>query len=249
MSVCVRSSWLWRLPSHLAPAFPGSNTRHRLPGLLMLLLQRTVDPHCCSLSFCACLTSSPPPPAPRLPAVGAGVPGAAGTGGRRGQGACVRVGRAVGGQGWAGRSAGTDMIVMLAWSCVARVSPNADPASRHSGPSPSVAKTTQRYTSPPPHHHRFSLGWYRYLLRRSTGRVLLPCRCKLFAICWVLGISCTLRDFTNLPYHCPIAHLQPLPPTLPPQAPLYLMPLSGRHVHGPEVHTTTCVVKLLTGYT
>ena len=26
------------------------------------------------------------------------------------------------------------------------------------------------------------------------------------AICWVLGISCTLRDFTNLPYHCPIAH-------------------------------------------
>ena len=35
---------------------------------------------------------------------------------------------------------------------------------------------------------------------------LLPCRCKLFAICSVLGISCTLRDFTNLPYHCPIAH-------------------------------------------
>ncbi|PNW88219.1 hypothetical protein CHLRE_01g019750v5 [Chlamydomonas reinhardtii] len=33
------------------------------------------------------------------------------------------------------------------------------------------------------------------------------------------------------------------------KAPLYLMPLSGRHVHGPEVHTTTCVVKLLTGYT
>ena len=28
----------------------------------------------------------------------------------------------------------------------------------------------------------------------------LHCRCKLFAICWGLGIStCTLRDFTNLP--------------------------------------------------
>ncbi|KAG2444490.1 hypothetical protein HXX76_001240 [Chlamydomonas incerta] len=33
------------------------------------------------------------------------------------------------------------------------------------------------------------------------------------------------------------------------KAPLYLMPLSGRHAHGPEVHTSTCVVKLLTGYT
>ena len=36
-------------------------------------------------------------------------------------------------------------------------------------------------------------------LLRSTSCALLPCRCKLFAICWVLGISCTLRDFTNLP--------------------------------------------------
>ena len=43
-------------------------------------------------------------------------------------------------------------------------------------------------------------------LRRSTSGTLLPCRCKLFAICWVLGISCTLRDFTNLPCHCPITH-------------------------------------------
>ena len=43
-------------------------------------------------------------------------------------------------------------------------------------------------------------------LRRSTSRALLPCRCQLCAICWVLGISCTLRDFTNLPYHCPIKH-------------------------------------------
>ena len=43
-------------------------------------------------------------------------------------------------------------------------------------------------------------------LRRSTSRaLLLPCRCQLCAICWVLGIRCTLRDFTNLPYHCPIA--------------------------------------------
>ena len=33
----------------------------------------------------------------------------------------------------------------------------------------------------------------------ALARRLLPCRCKLFAICWGLGISCTLRDFTNLP--------------------------------------------------
>ncbi|KAG2447229.1 hypothetical protein HYH02_007969 [Chlamydomonas schloesseri] len=34
------------------------------------------------------------------------------------------------------------------------------------------------------------------------------------------------------------------------KAPLYLMPLSAsRHCHGPEVHTATCVVRLLTGYT
>ena len=40
------------------------------------------------------------------------------------------------------------------------------------------------------------------------SRALLPCRCQLYAICWVLGISCTLRDFINLPCHCPIT--QPL---------------------------------------
>ena len=41
----------------------------------------------------------------------------------------------------------------------------------------------------------------------STSRaLLLTCRCQLYAVCWVLGISCTLRDFTNLPYHCPITH-------------------------------------------
>ena len=38
----------------------------------------------------------------------------------------------------------------------------------------------------------------------ATGSI--SCRCILFAISWGLGISCTLRDFTNLPYHCPIAH-------------------------------------------
>ena len=27
----------------------------------------------------------------------------------------------------------------------------------------------------------------------------LPCRCKFFAICWGLGISCTQRDVINLP--------------------------------------------------
>ncbi|GFR50834.1 hypothetical protein Agub_g13107 [Astrephomene gubernaculifera] len=31
--------------------------------------------------------------------------------------------------------------------------------------------------------------------------------------------------------------------------PLYLMPLSARHSHGPELHANTCVVKLLTDYT
>ncbi|KAG2493640.1 hypothetical protein HYH03_008157 [Edaphochlamys debaryana] len=31
--------------------------------------------------------------------------------------------------------------------------------------------------------------------------------------------------------------------------PLYLMPLSSRHSHGPELHANTCVVRLLSGYT
>ncbi|GLC57111.1 DNA topoisomerase 6 subunit B [Pleodorina starrii] len=31
--------------------------------------------------------------------------------------------------------------------------------------------------------------------------------------------------------------------------PIYLMPLSGRHSHGPELHANTVVLKLLTGYT
>ena len=38
---------------------------------------------------------------------------------------------------------------------------------------------------------------FRY--SNSTSRALVPCRCNLFAIFWGLGISCTLRDFTNLP--------------------------------------------------
>ena len=42
-------------------------------------------------------------------------------------------------------------------------------------------------------------------MRATESRRVANCvpRC---AICWVLGISCTLRHFTNLPYHCPIAH-------------------------------------------
>ena len=40
--------------------------------------------------------------------------------------------------------------------------------------------------------------------QRSTSRALLHCRCKLFAIFWGLGISCTLRDLANLPKPCPI---------------------------------------------
>ena len=48
--------------------------------------------------------------------------------------------------------------------------------------------------------------------RRSTSRALLHCRRKLFAMCWGLGISCTL-ELTNLPYPCPIAHPHQTPPS------------------------------------
>ena len=34
---------------------------------------------------------------------------------------------------------------------------------------------------------------------RAPNLLCTHYRCKLFAICWGLGISCTLRDFTNLP--------------------------------------------------
>ena len=54
----------------------------------------------------------------------------------------------------------------------------------------------------------YTIGSTAHLVPDS--RALLPCRCQFCAICWVMGISCTLRDdFTNLPYHCPIAHLEP----------------------------------------
>ena len=46
--------------------------------------------------------------------------------------------------------------------------------------------------------------------RQETGPQYRPSRkighFRHFRGCWGLGISCTLRDFTNLPYHCPIAH-------------------------------------------
>ena len=58
--------------------------------------------------------------------------------------------------------------------------------------------------------HVALLMCFRLPLTYTQHRPALPCRCQLYAICWVLGISCTLGDFTNLPYHCPITH--PAPP-------------------------------------
>ena len=46
----------------------------------------------------------------------------------------------------------------------------------------------------------------------KTSCLLLRCvpttkaTAKLFATCWGLGVSCTLQDFTSLPYNCPIAY-------------------------------------------
>lgn len=36
-------------------------------------------------------------------------------------------------------------------------------------------------------------------VKHPSFRALLHCNCKLSAICWDLEISCTLRNFTNLP--------------------------------------------------
>ena len=45
-----------------------------------------------------------------------------------------------------------------------------------------------------------------------------------FAICWGLGISCTLRDSTDLPYICPIA--RPTAPAYEPGVPGVRWPLA-----------------------
>lgn len=89
------------------------------------------------------------------------------------------------------------------------------------------------------------MAHYSDIHRRRHGRppplychALMPRHCKLPAVCWGLGIRCTLQDFAILPLPCPVAHLLPAVPL---HIALALSTLTIEGGFATRTHTTTAL--------